>query len=77
MPKFYFHVKDVSGMTADEEGIELENLEQVREEAVASAREILSELVKSGKELDDRSFVITTEDGETVMTFPFKQSLAQ
>jgi hypothetical protein len=77
MPKYFFHVKDDSGTTPDEEGIELQNLEQVRDEAVGAAPDILSELVKSGKPFDNRRFVIADEAGETVMTFPFKLALAE
>ena len=77
MPKFFFHVKDPAGMTLDEEGIELENLDQVREEALGGARDILSDLVKSGKQLNGRTFVIADEAGETVMTIPFKLALPE
>jgi hypothetical protein len=77
MPKFYFHVNGPAGMTADEEGIELENLDQVREEALGGARDILSDLVKSGKPLDGHTFVIADEAGETVMTIPFRLALSE
>ena len=59
----------------DEEGIELRGLEAVREEATESAREIMSEEVREGHEPDGRAFVVTDEQGETVLTLPFKLTL--
>jgi hypothetical protein len=77
MPRYYFHVKNSTGTLTDDEGMDLENLDEVRKEATLAAREILSELVLQGKEMDDRAFIVEDETGETVLTYPFKLSLAE
>jgi hypothetical protein len=43
MPRYYFNVRQNKFLLKDDEGADLADLNAVREEAVASAREILSE----------------------------------
>jgi Domain of unknown function (DUF6894) len=71
MPRYFFHIKD----KPDEERIELHGLDAVREEATESAGEIMSEEVREGHEPDGRAFVVTDDQGETVITFRFKLAL--
>jgi len=75
MPRYFFHVKDHAQTIRDKEGIELHDLDAVREEAMEGARQIMSDQVLEGHKPDGREFVITDEEGETVLTFPFKQAL--
>jgi hypothetical protein len=75
MPRYFFHVKNQTQTIRDKEGIELHGLDAVREEAMEGARQIMSDQVLEGHEPDGREFVITDEEGETVLTFPFKQAL--
>jgi hypothetical protein len=74
MPKYYFHIKDPHGTTPDLEGIDFANLDEVRNEATLAAREILSELVLSGKDLGNQAFIVENEAGETVLEYPFQLS---
>jgi predicted N-acetyltransferase YhbS len=75
MPRYYFHIKDEAKTIRNEEGIEFHNLDAVREEATESARQLMSEEVREGHGPDGRVFVVTDEQGKTVLTVPFKDAL--
>jgi hypothetical protein len=75
MPRYFFHIKDEVETIRDEDGIELHGLDAVRKVATESAREMMSEAVREGHEPNDRAFVVTNQQGETVLTFPFKLAL--
>jgi hypothetical protein len=77
MPRFYFHIKDKKKTLSDNVGVELEHLDAVREEAILNAREVMSQQVLSGERLDDQTFVVTDEHGDTVLTFPFRLALKE
>ena len=74
MLHYYFHIKDEAKTIRDEEGIEFHYLDAVREEATESARQLMSEEVREGHGPDGRAFVVTDEQGETVLTVPFKDA---
>jgi hypothetical protein len=71
MPRYFFHIKDEAETILDKEGIEFHNMDAVREEATESAREMMSEKVRRGHGPNGRAFVVTDEQGQTVLTFPF------
>ena len=75
MPRYFFHIKDGLETIRDEEGIDFHNLDAVREEATESAREMMSEKIREGHGPDGRAFVVTDEQGQTVLTFPFKDAI--
>ena len=68
MSLYYFHVRTESGLSIDEEGIELENLDEVRREALVSAQEFLAEAEWSGP----LAFEVTDQRGRTVLTLPIQ-----
>ena len=76
MPLYYFHVINGEETIRDEEGIDLANMDEVREEALQAARQIMAELVLTGKDLDNRRFEIEDDAGETMLIYPFKLALA-
>jgi hypothetical protein len=76
MPRYFFHIKDKAKTIRDEEGMELQDLDAVLVEARESARQIMSERVLEGHEPDGRVFVVTEEQGETVLTFPFRLAIS-
>ena len=49
------------------------DLDTAREEIEQAVREIVVDLVASGRAVDDCTFVITNEVGETVLTYPLKR----
>jgi hypothetical protein len=75
MPRYFFHIKDKANTIRDEEGTELQDLDAVREEAKESARQIMTDKLLLGQLADDEVFVVTDEQGETVLTFAFKDAV--
>jgi uncharacterized protein YnzC (UPF0291/DUF896 family) len=70
MPRFYFHLKN-GGTVCDEDGMTFDTVEEARQEALRSAREIMADEVKQGSlTLVDRIEIV--DDGGnpvTVVTF--------
>jgi len=75
MPRYFFHIKDEATTMLDQEGIELDDLEAVRNEATQAARQGMSERVLDGHAPNDRTFVVTDEQGRVVLNFPFKEAI--
>jgi hypothetical protein len=76
-PATFFHIKDKASTSIDKNGIELDDLDAVREEATESARQMMSEQVLRGQTPDGEEFVVTDEQGQTVLTFPFKEAIRE
>jgi len=66
MPRFFFHVRDGSDLSRDEEGQEFSSAEAARREAVSSSREMLGERILHGGSLNHRQIEITDETGHVV-----------
>jgi hypothetical protein len=75
MPRYFFHIKDKAKTMLDQEGIELDDLNEVRKKATQGANRIMREQVRLGRPRDDQLFVVTDEHGQTVLTFPFKLAI--
>src|SRR3954468_20419394 len=63
MPRYFFHVRQGTVLSRDEEGQELPDAEAARREAVNSTREILGEKLLHGGSLDHRTIEIADETG--------------
>jgi hypothetical protein len=76
MPQFYLNVRKGDALLEDPEGVEFVSLEAARDEAIAAAREIMSEQISRG-ELPERNsgFEIMDHDGHLVLTVPFDEAL--
>lgn len=66
MPRYYFHVREGSDFSRDEEGQELPNAEAARREAINSSREILGEKLLHGGSLNHRTIEIADATGHVV-----------
>jgi cell division FtsZ-interacting protein ZapD len=75
MPRYYFNIKDKAQTVRDEEGIDLQDLDAVREEVTVAARQIMSDKLLFGQMANDETFVVTDEQGRTVLTFPFRDAI--
>ncbi len=64
MPHYYFHVREGSDLSRDEEGQDLP--EAARREAINSSREILGEKLLDGGSLNHRTIEIADETGHVV-----------
>jgi hypothetical protein len=63
MPRFYVHIKEHAHLIRDEEGIDLPTAEDARAEALRAARELWSDAINGGTDLDVEGFVIADETG--------------
>ena len=72
MPRYFFHIKDEATTILDQEGIELADLKAVRNEAIQTARQSMSERILDGHAPNGRTFIVTDEQGQVVVNFPFK-----
>ena len=75
MPKYFFNIQRGEEIIPDEEGIDLPDLDAVREEARVGAREILAEEVLKGHIHPHQAFVVRDEAGQIALTLNFKGSL--
>src|SRR5437870_5003622 len=67
MPRYFFQVREGSSFHRDDEGQELAGVEAARQEAVNTAREMLSEkLLHGGGSLNHRTIEIADETGHVV-----------
>jgi hypothetical protein len=76
MPRYFFHVKYKAKTIRDEEGMDLHDLDAVREEAEESARQITCDRLLLGELVEDEAFVVTDEEGQTVLICPFKAAIS-
>jgi hypothetical protein len=70
MTKFHFHVRAGDELTLDHEGAEFPDYSAALREATLSARELLVEAIKSGKQQIAETLVITDDAGQELGTFP-------
>jgi hypothetical protein len=75
MPRFYFNVRDGDTLIADQEGVEMPGESAAVEEARQAARDLLAERVKYGEPIETRQFEVLNDNGETILTLPFRSVL--
>jgi hypothetical protein len=75
MPRYFFHVKYKAKTIRDVEGMDLDDLDAAREEAMESVRQVRCDRLLFGELIEDESFVVADEQGQTVLTFPFKDAV--
>ena len=72
MARFYFHLRKMGQLVTDDEGLELPNKSTALREAQQSARELLADAIKSGKDTVPEAFVIADEQGREIVTLPLE-----
>ena len=75
MPLFHLHIRDKGELIQDPEGREFEDVLDAKQEAITSAREIMSDRVLKGLQADGSSIEITDVNGVVVLTVPFKTAI--
>ena len=73
MPHFYMHLRYAGELCEDLEGADFQDLDAARAEADACACGIVSG--RNSQNLDDTSFEITDETGETLLVCPFHEAV--
>jgi hypothetical protein len=75
MARYYFNIRDGNELAPDPEGAEFDTLQKARDEALRSARELLSQRVIRGEIVDGQAFELTSESGEVIDIVKFRDAL--
>lgn len=74
MPRFFFHVYD-DAVVRDEDGIELADPEAARGAALAGARALMCDQMKTGRLNLHHRIEVEDEGGSTVLSLPFSDAV--
>jgi uncharacterized protein DUF6894 len=75
VPRFFFHVFD-DAVVRDEEGMELADAEAARRAALAGARALICDQVKSGRLTLHHRVEVEDEQGRPVLILPYRNAVA-
>jgi hypothetical protein len=75
MPRFYINFRTAGRIVLDDVGQDLPGLEEAKAMAVASAREILANNIRSNNDAVLDSVIIANERGEELATIAAKELL--
>ncbi|MDB5652291.1 MAG: hypothetical protein JWL62_3811 [Hyphomicrobiales bacterium] len=75
MARYHFHIVGDDGRIEDLEGKHLHDMDAVREEAVAGAREIMSSRILGGNRSAHWKFEIEDEAGRSVLRMSFAEAI--
>jgi hypothetical protein len=68
MGRFHFHVLEGAQLVTDVEGAHLRDALEARQMAIRSARELLADAVRHGKNRIPEAIVVADEQGRTIET---------
>ena len=71
MNRFYFHLRCGEKVIADDEGTDFADVAAARSEALAAARQILAETIRSGRGDAPEAFIIADSEGRELDTVAF------
>ena len=75
MPLFFFNLRRQESHEIDDEGVAFETLEEAREDAISSLREIVADELRSGLSADLTAFEITDNRGEIVAIVTIEEAV--
>jgi len=75
MPMYYFHHQKADQLLQDDEGDDLPDLAAARDEAFQSARELIANAARAGRDARNESFVVVDDLGQTVLVLKFVDAL--
>lgn len=75
--RYYFNVISASGALNDDEGTELQSLEEARLEALEDARFLMSAAVLEGRDISNRHIEICNEARDVLLAVPFRDALSR
>ena len=76
MPRFFFNLWDSKAFVADAQGIELPSLDAVRDEAIKSALDVLTDGRAKGEDRTGWTFEVKDDQDRTVLQLPFAEAVA-
>jgi hypothetical protein len=68
MSRFFFHLRLGDEVIADQDGTDLPDATAARQEALAAARQIIADAIRSGNENIPEAFVIADSEGRELET---------
>ena len=76
MPRFFFHIRHAATgvLDIDEDGLLLPDISAAETEAVAAAKELVVERIRSNQRIDSE-FEVTGEDGCVIFVLPFQEAI--
>jgi hypothetical protein len=77
MGHFYFHVVESGELITDVEGAHLRDALEARQMAIRSARELLADAVRHGKNRIPEAIVVADEQGRAIETVRFATVLPE
>ena len=75
MPRFFFHLREESGLIPDEEGREFPTLAEARLHALEGIRSIMSDEVKAGRIDLSGQLEIADDRGTALLTLSFDEAV--
>jgi hypothetical protein len=75
LSRFYLHQEIANGIIEDPDGTEAVDLTAARQEAILAARQLLANAILAGVAPLGTAFQITNEDGQVLLTVPFRDAL--
>jgi hypothetical protein len=76
MTRFYFHLEDRSGRVADEEGVELPDVDSAHRHALQAARLIICDEVVQGRVDLSQTILVEDQAGRRLVDLRFRDALA-
>jgi hypothetical protein len=70
MPRFYFHIRDKSGLIRDERGGEFDSLSEAHREAIELAKSMVAEIYEIGDVIDGQAIEISDASGAVFELVP-------
>jgi hypothetical protein len=76
VPRFHFHIRHAATgvLDIDEEGLLLPDMAAAETEALAAAKELVVERIRTNQRIDSR-FEVTDEDGCVIFVLPFREAI--
>jgi hypothetical protein len=72
MAMYYFHTRRGDTVYHDPEGSDLPDINTAKEEALASARELLAEAIKTAQDDVPDCFILADENDQELATIPLR-----
>lgn len=77
MPRYFFHQITKAGPVRDPDGTVLPDLDHALREAILDARSLMSEAIRQGRDISERSMQITDEEGSVLLLLRFADTLTR
>jgi hypothetical protein len=77
MPKFFFNFRNGNTIAKDELGVDFPSLEDARQAALGSAREMVAESIRTNSSRPVEAVIVTDEGGRELLTISARDVLPE